>query len=116
MKEGAKGEGMTMQLIEHVLSSKDEPTIENKLVLYVAEQKLTSWTCSICLIGCVNDTAIMKGFLQDRGFEDDKIRILTDDQVGTCWMPTREKILENLKWLIRDAKKNDSYVSALCLK
>ncbi|KAG0322198.1 Ca(2+)-dependent cysteine protease [Linnemannia gamsii] len=61
------------------------------------------------LHGCVNDTAIMKGFLQDRGFEDDKIRILTDDQVGTCWMPTRENILENLKWLIRDAKKNDSY-------
>ncbi|KAF9119354.1 Ca(2+)-dependent cysteine protease [Mortierella sp. 14UC] len=61
------------------------------------------------LHGCVNDTAIMKGFLETRGFEDDKIRILTDDQVGTQWMPTRENILENLQWLIRDAKKNDSY-------
>ncbi|KAF9138320.1 Ca(2+)-dependent cysteine protease, partial [Mortierella sp. GBA39] len=61
------------------------------------------------LHGCVNDTAVMKGFLQDRGFTDDKIRILTDDQVGTQWMPTRENILHNLQWLIRDAKKNDSY-------
>ncbi|KAG0278950.1 Ca(2+)-dependent cysteine protease [Linnemannia exigua] len=61
------------------------------------------------LHGCVNDTAIMKGFLQDRGFEEDKIHILTDDQVGTRWMPTRENILANLKWLITDAKKNDSY-------
>ncbi|KAG0378931.1 Ca(2+)-dependent cysteine protease [Mortierella sp. AD032] len=61
------------------------------------------------LHGCVNDTAIMKGFLQDRGFDEDKIHILTDDQVGTRWMPTRENIFENLKWLIRDAKKNDSY-------
>ncbi|KAF9102101.1 Ca(2+)-dependent cysteine protease [Mortierella sp. GBA35] len=61
------------------------------------------------LHGCVNDTAIMKNFLQDRGFEDDNIRILTDDQVGTRLMPTRENILHNLKWLIRDAKKNDSY-------
>ncbi|KAG0296605.1 Ca(2+)-dependent cysteine protease [Linnemannia gamsii] len=61
------------------------------------------------LHGCVNDTAVMKEFLQDRGFEDEKIHILTDDQVGTEWMPTRENILENLKWLIRDAKKNDSY-------
>ncbi|KAF9903419.1 Ca(2+)-dependent cysteine protease [Linnemannia zychae] len=61
------------------------------------------------LHGCVNDTAIMKGFLEDRGFSEDKIRILTDDQVGTQWMPTRENILKNLQWLIRDAKKNDSY-------
>ncbi|KAF9339083.1 Ca(2+)-dependent cysteine protease [Linnemannia elongata] len=61
------------------------------------------------LHGCVNDTAIMKGFLQDREFKDDKIRILTDDQIGTRWMPTRENILHNLQWLIRDAKKNDSY-------
>ncbi|KAF9295750.1 Ca(2+)-dependent cysteine protease [Linnemannia elongata] len=61
------------------------------------------------LHGCVNDTAIMKGFLQDREFKDDKIRILTDDQIGTRWMPTRENILHNLQWLIRDAKENDSY-------
>ncbi|KAF9114295.1 Ca(2+)-dependent cysteine protease [Mortierella sp. GBA39] len=62
------------------------------------------------LRGCVNDTAIMKSFLEGRGFKDENIRILTDDQVGTCWMPTRENMLHNLKWLIHDAKKNDSQV------
>ncbi|KAF9279050.1 Ca(2+)-dependent cysteine protease [Linnemannia elongata] len=61
------------------------------------------------LRGCVNDTAIMKGFLEGRGFKDENIRILTDDQVGTCWMPTRENMLHNLMWLVRDARENDSY-------
>ncbi|KAG0211108.1 Ca(2+)-dependent cysteine protease [Mortierella sp. GBA30] len=61
------------------------------------------------LHGCINDAAIMKNFLLDVGFHDESIRVLTDDQVGTPWMPTRDNILENLKWLIQDAKKNDSY-------
>ncbi|KAF9901663.1 Ca(2+)-dependent cysteine protease [Linnemannia zychae] len=46
---------------------------------------------------------------ESRGFKDENIRTLTDDQVGTCWMPTRENMLHNFKWLIQDAKKNDSY-------
>jgi hypothetical protein len=60
--------------------------------------------------GCVNDTAVMKEFLKDREFKEDKIRVLTDDQVGTQWMPTRENILESLTWLVSDAQENDSYV------
>ncbi|KAI1315728.1 Ca(2+)-dependent cysteine protease [Mortierella claussenii] len=61
------------------------------------------------LQGCVNDTAIMKTFLLGVGYQEENIRILTDDQVGTRWMPTRENIFHNLQWLVRDAKKNDSY-------
>ncbi|KAF9565800.1 Ca(2+)-dependent cysteine protease [Mortierella alpina] len=61
------------------------------------------------LNGCINDTAVMKRFLLGVGFEEQNIRSLTDDQVGTPWMPTRDNIIENLKWLIHDAKKNDSY-------
>ncbi|KAG9323680.1 hypothetical protein KVV02_002976 [Mortierella alpina] len=61
------------------------------------------------LHGCVNDTAVMKRFLLGVGFEEQHIRLLTDDQKGTQWMPTRDNIIENLKWLIHDAKKNDSY-------
>ncbi|KAF9205291.1 Ca(2+)-dependent cysteine protease [Haplosporangium sp. Z 27] len=62
------------------------------------------------LHGCVNDTAVMKDFLLDVAkFPQENIRVLTDDQVGTAWMPTRENIINNLKWLIHDAKQNDSY-------
>lgn len=69
------------------------------------------WTLLI-KIGCVNDTAVMKKFLlrPDVGFAEENIRVLTDDQVGTEWMPTRENIFRQLKWLIQDAKENDSYV------
>ncbi|KAF8925418.1 Ca(2+)-dependent cysteine protease [Dissophora ornata] len=61
------------------------------------------------LHGCVNDTAVMKAFLLEVGFPKENIRVLTDDQVGTPWLPTRENILNNLKWLIHGAQKNDSY-------
>ncbi|KAF9311600.1 Ca(2+)-dependent cysteine protease [Podila horticola] len=61
------------------------------------------------LRGCVADTAIMKTFLLDVGFQEENIRVLTDDQVGTEWMPTRDNILQNLTWLIHDAKEGDSY-------
>ncbi|KAF9381195.1 Ca(2+)-dependent cysteine protease [Podila verticillata] len=61
------------------------------------------------LHGCVNDTADMKRFLLSVGFEEENIRVLTDDQVGTERMPTRDNIFHHLKWLIQDAKKNDSY-------
>jgi hypothetical protein len=60
------------------------------------------------IIGCINDTAVMKKFLLGAGFEEENIRILTDDQHNTPWLPTRENIFKNLDWLIKDAKKNDS--------
>ena len=56
----------------------------------------------------MNDTAVMKTFLETVGFQEEHIRVLTDDQVGTKWMPTKENIIHNLKWLVKDAKKNDS--------
>jgi len=55
----------------------------------------------------------MKKFLLSVGFAEENIHVLTDDQVGTQWMPTRDNIIRELKWLIRDAKKNDSYVTRL---
>ncbi|KAF9975242.1 Ca(2+)-dependent cysteine protease [Actinomortierella ambigua] len=61
------------------------------------------------LSGCVNDTRVMKQFLLESGFQEENIRVLTDDQVGTEFMPTRENILRHLRWLVADAKKNDSY-------
>ncbi|KAG0270261.1 Ca(2+)-dependent cysteine protease [Actinomortierella ambigua] len=61
------------------------------------------------LSGCVNDTRVMKEFLLDSGFKNENIRVLTDDQVGTEFMPTKENILRNLRWLVADAETNDSY-------
>ena len=55
----------------------------------------------------------MKKFLLGVGFEEHHIRILTDDQVGTEWMPTRDNIIKNLKWLIHGAKKNDRYMTLI---
>ncbi|KAF9999698.1 Ca(2+)-dependent cysteine protease [Modicella reniformis] len=63
----------------------------------------------VTFVGCVNDTAKMKTFLLGKGFKEENIRMLTDDQVGTQWMPTRENIIHNIKWLVHDAKTNDSY-------
>ncbi|KAG0238244.1 Ca(2+)-dependent cysteine protease [Actinomortierella wolfii] len=61
------------------------------------------------LSGCINDTRVMKEFLLETGFPEENIRILTDDQVGTEFMPTKENILHHLRWLVADAKQNDSY-------
>ncbi|ORZ28783.1 peptidase C14, caspase domain-containing protein [Lobosporangium transversale] len=60
------------------------------------------------LQGCINDTAVMKDFLLGFNFKEENIRVLTDDQVDTPWMPTRENIIENLKWLLHGAQKDDS--------
>ncbi|KAF9438349.1 Ca(2+)-dependent cysteine protease [Entomortierella beljakovae] len=61
------------------------------------------------LQGCANDTKIMKKFLLEQGFPEENIRVLTDDQAGTELSPTKANIIRNLKWLIHDAQKNDSF-------
>ncbi|KAI8357217.1 caspase domain-containing protein [Mortierella sp. GBAus27b] len=61
------------------------------------------------LNGCVNDTAVMRTFLLEQGFKDENIHVLTDDPVGSHGLPTRENMLNHLRWLIHDAQRNDSY-------
>jgi peroxiredoxin len=65
-------------------------------------------TRDIVIVGCVNDTAVMKTFLLEQGFKDENIHVLTDDPVGSHGLPTRENMLNHLKWLIHDAQRNDS--------
>ncbi|KAF9345376.1 Ca(2+)-dependent cysteine protease [Mortierella sp. NVP85] len=61
------------------------------------------------LNGYVNDTAVMKAFLLEKGFKEENIRVLTDaGQHNAKLMPTRDNILHHLKWLVHDPKKNDS--------
>lgn len=62
----------------------------------------------VAILGCVNDTEVMKTFLLSQGFKEENIRILTDDPAGKSGIPTRENMINSLKWLIHDAKKNDS--------
>ena len=61
-----------------------------------------------CFPGCINDVANIKTFVKERGFEDSNIRVMTDDQLDTTKIPTRQNMIEGLKWLVSDAQPGDS--------
>ena len=54
------------------------------------------------LNGCVNDTYLMSGLLQENGFAAEDIRLLTDERA------TRDAILDRLHWLLDDVA-DESY-------
>ncbi|CAG8452978.1 4540_t:CDS:2 [Paraglomus brasilianum] len=60
------------------------------------------------LKGCINDVANIKAFLKQHGYEESNIRVLTDDQLDTTKIPTRQNMIEGLKWLVSDAQPGDS--------
>ncbi|KAG2022354.1 hypothetical protein CC2G_000112 [Coprinopsis cinerea AmutBmut pab1-1] len=60
------------------------------------------------LRGCINDAVNLKNFLLERGFEEENIRVLTDDQEDDDSRPTKANIIENLKWLVEDPQPDDS--------
>ncbi|KAI8989470.1 peptidase C14 [Pilobolus umbonatus] len=61
------------------------------------------------LKGCINDVHNMKDFLITLyGFRADDMVILTDDQNNPKSLPTKRNIIEAMKWLVRDARPNDS--------
>ncbi|EAU92153.2 hypothetical protein CC1G_08776 [Coprinopsis cinerea okayama7 len=80
------------------------------------------------LRGCINDAMNLKNFLLERGFEEENIRVLTDDQEDDDSRPTKanivgvsrlvpfsipaydafERQIENLKWLVEDPQPDDS--------
>ncbi|RIA93234.1 caspase domain-containing protein [Glomus cerebriforme] len=62
------------------------------------------------LKGCINDVANMKRFLIELyNFREGDMVILTDDQSDTKKIPTKENILKAMKWLVHDARPNDSF-------
>ncbi|CAG8513131.1 1060_t:CDS:2 [Funneliformis mosseae] len=62
------------------------------------------------LKGCINDVANMKSFLIELyGFREEDMVILTDNQKDKQRIPTKDNILKAMKWLVHDAKPNDSY-------
>ncbi|CDO52196.1 hypothetical protein DV495_003281 [Geotrichum candidum] len=60
------------------------------------------------LRGCINDVHNVKNFLQQHGYREDDMVVLTDDQSNQRALPTRENILRGMRWLVKDAQTNDS--------
>eukprot|EP01068_Selenidium_serpulae_P016057 Selendium_serpulae@DN6261_c4_g1_i3.p2 len=62
------------------------------------------------LRGCINDVHAMKKYIVDKqGFktDDDHMLILTEQEAKHNH-PTRSRMLEGIRWLIKDAKAGDS--------
>ncbi|KDR69952.1 hypothetical protein GALMADRAFT_214755 [Galerina marginata CBS 339.88] len=60
------------------------------------------------LRGCVNDAKNVRNFLIQRGYDPKEILLLTDDAKDGRNLPTRDNIIEAMRWLVRHAKTNDS--------
>jgi len=60
------------------------------------------------LRGCINDVNNIKSLIQSRGFMEDQMLILTDDQRDSRGHPTRRNIIEGMHWLVSNAQPNDS--------
>ncbi|KAJ2779223.1 Ca(2+)-dependent cysteine protease [Coemansia javaensis] len=63
------------------------------------------------LKGCINDVHNIKKFIMEHfGFKEPDMVLLTDDQRDNPRrMPTRDNILKAMKWLVSDARMNDSF-------
>ncbi|KAJ1740137.1 Ca(2+)-dependent cysteine protease [Coemansia sp. RSA 989] len=63
------------------------------------------------LKGCINDVNNMKQFIiQHFGFKEEDMVILTDNQrQNPRRMPTHDNIIKAMKWLVSDARMNDSF-------
>ncbi|KAJ2492253.1 Ca(2+)-dependent cysteine protease [Coemansia sp. RSA 2050] len=63
------------------------------------------------LKGCINDVHNIKKFITEHfGFKESDMVILTDDQRDNPRrMPTHENIIKAMKWLVTDARMNDSF-------
>ncbi|KAJ1864945.1 Ca(2+)-dependent cysteine protease [Coemansia sp. RSA 2703] len=63
------------------------------------------------LKGCINDVHNIKKFITEHfGFKEEDMVILTDDQRDNPRrMPTHENIIKAMKWLVSDARMNDSF-------
>ena len=63
------------------------------------------------LKGCINDTINVKEFImRNFGFTDtpDTMVWLTDEQRDPGYRPTRQNMIQALRWLVRDARPGDS--------
>eukprot|EP01097_Dermamoeba_algensis_P008717 TRINITY_DN58_c1_g1_i1.p1 TRINITY_DN58_c1_g1~~TRINITY_DN58_c1_g1_i1.p1 ORF type:complete len:457 (-),score=114.01 TRINITY_DN58_c1_g1_i1:140-1510(-) len=64
---------------------------------------------SAALRGCINDVKNMKEFLiNNYFFPSGSMLIMTDDLKDALLIPTRQNILNAMKWLVKDAAAGDS--------
>ncbi|RHZ84486.1 hypothetical protein Glove_81g36 [Diversispora epigaea] len=62
------------------------------------------------LKGCINDVVNIKNFLiKSYGFREIDMIILTDDQRNPKNIPNRRNIIAAMRWLVKDARQNDSF-------
>ncbi|GBC07580.1 hypothetical protein RclHR1_07540018 [Rhizophagus clarus] len=62
------------------------------------------------LKGCINDVDNIKNFLIELyNFRKEDMVILTDDQTDPKNIPNKENILKAMRWLVHDARPNDSF-------
>ncbi|SPO04156.1 probable Metacaspase-1 [Cephalotrichum gorgonifer] len=61
------------------------------------------------LRGCINDVKNVSAFLTEKhGYRRENMLILTDDQRDVRYHPTRENIINGMRWLVDGAQPNDS--------
>lgn len=60
------------------------------------------------LNGCINDASNVKRFLLTQGFSENNIVMLTDDQQAARAVPTKQNILDAMRWLVKDAQPSSS--------
>ncbi|OCF31458.1 hypothetical protein I316_06860 [Kwoniella heveanensis BCC8398] len=61
------------------------------------------------LAGCINDVRNVQKFICERfGYQPADIVILTDEVNDPRTMPTRENIINGMRWLVEGAKRDDS--------
>ncbi|KIS71513.1 putative metacaspase [Mycosarcoma maydis] len=60
------------------------------------------------LRGCINDVRNVQNFLRQRGYKDDDMVVLTDDQRDARSIPTRQNMTAAMHWLVRGAQPGDA--------
>ncbi|PWZ03416.1 Metacaspase-1 [Testicularia cyperi] len=60
------------------------------------------------LRGCINDVRNVQKFLLQRGYKEEDMVVLTDDQRDARSIPTRQNMTAAMHWLVRGAQSGDA--------
>jgi len=99
-----------------ILKSKDTLTSQRQKPINLKDRRRKALLIGINykgkpyqLQGCVNDAKYLMKFLKENyDFKEENFRIMTDDAEDEKLIPTRENIINSMKWLTAGAKAGDS--------